>query len=152
MAIEDGLVYPAAASCGPLGNPARAFSRHVAGMTVVFLVPRSQSSGPELAEANAALDAPVDSSGKSPLDAHRMMAASCLAWRAGDYGLGFEYGRLAADPFDAETPELRYFLRCIGRSRSSDIRCAAAARHLGQCAFRAPISKSIRSDLRLGRI
>lgn len=151
IAMEDGLLFPQ--PCGQLGSFASRFLRVPTGVSGVLLVPRVASDDPVVAHAWSAVRSPADPIGADrSLEARRLMAAACISWRASLFGLAAQYADFAVASYAAGTDDLHRFLRCIGPTHVSDIRCAGVARHLGQCQFRAPIAQAIASDYSLGHI
>jgi hypothetical protein len=152
LGMQDGLPLSFVASCGPLGSFANRFSRHVAGATTVFIAPRPYAIDPAEDNALEALQTGPASTEERSADAHRLMAAACLSWRAGYRGLGYQYAELAGATYHAGWDELRYFLTCIGSVQAGAIRCATVASQLPECAFRPDVAREIRRDERLGHI
>lgn len=151
-ALQDGLLLPSRSTpCPRSFDPRQVFTRVTVGTVLVIVVPRSRPGSEEAAIARAEL-APSDTDiGGDPRDARREMAAACMAWRAKYYGLAFQYGRLAAHPDDRDRGNLEFFLRCVGsRAAARDLKCAAVAVHLPQCAFLKSIVVAMNRDDPLG--
>jgi hypothetical protein len=151
-ALQSGLLAARRTVCPPAFDPRRVFQRVLIGEVLTIVVPRARPGSPEAALIEAELRrSDTDIGGEAP-DAHRVLVAACLAWRARYYGLAYRYGQLAAHP-DDDRSGLKYFLGCIGpRAAERDLRCARQARHLGQCAFLRPVMAEINRDERLGTL
>lgn len=152
IAIEDGLVYPDDASCGSLGSFAGLFSRDDFGPAVVLLVPRAAPAGMTMARAIGMIGRGSVANGTNQLETIHVMAAACLAWRDGLYGLSLQYTDVAAGDYGAGRAALAGFLQCVGNEDTREILCASIATYLGQCEFRNQIAEAIHADDLLGHI